>query len=109
MKLPSTTSKQVAISLAIRGILCSLGPAPIEFLKEPEIKLVKSNLTRILETLDKNYLFISRQEMALAMASLEEPYNPLRDFKVFKTNHLKVHRECLIGKQPMSEISKITH
>jgi len=101
--------QQVAIALAVRGILGSLGPTPIELLKDPDTNLIKNDLAKILETLDRSYLLISRQEMALAMASLEEPYNPLRDFKVFKTNHMKVHRDCLIGKQPMSEMSKITY
>ena len=43
------------------------------------------------------------------IATLEEAYNPMMDFKAFRAKHIKVRQDCVTGRQPISELNKINY
>ena len=101
--------QQVAIALATRSILSSLGPAPLELLRDPATNRISNNLRNILLLLDASYLPVSRAELRDALNGLNENFDDSKDFKSFATKHLKIHRTCAQANQPISELTKIDH
>ena len=73
--------QQQAEALASRSIISHLGDTPRELLRDPVTRRYHSGLAIILQSLDNNYLHVTRQELIEATNILTQRYSPSKDFK----------------------------
>jgi hypothetical protein len=101
-------AQETARTAAISAIISSLGPAPLELLRDPVTMRYSTDLAVILSNLDMHYATVTRQELMDAQSELEVRYHHSKDFKSHVAKHRQLHNTFVQAGNPISDMEKVS-